>query len=162
MSFHTRGLRAAHRGVAAEVGRHLLHDHAVCIVAELGTHRLPFPFGALAFVIFSQSGFQFAQGKDFNTGWGNASIPNNICSINLLPGGRAFLDGVAIRSSGSSSTIATLPTGTRPRFNTPFPVIMGDGSLGRVVINASGEIVLVNGSATLTVSLNGLNWNYVA
>ena len=68
-------------------------------------------------------------------------------------GDLVFVRGLAKRTAGSGTTIATLPSGYRP----PAPIFFAanaSDAYGRVDVDASGNIVLNIGSASTHISMN--------
>lgn len=82
----------------------------------------------------------------FNTGWGNYGGGWQTCQYKKF-GDLVFLRGLAARSSGVATLIATLPTGFRP----PLPTIVSvdaNGAFGSLKIDSNGELTLLVGSTT--------------
>lgn len=69
-------------------------------------------------------------------------------------GDLVFLRGHVKRTSGSSSTIATLPSGHRPASYTQV-VVSSSGTYGQIDIANTGDMYLITGNVSL-VSLNGI------
>ena len=66
-----------------------------------------------------------------------------------------ILRGLVKRSSGSSATIATLPSGYRPSGTVVFKADSGSAH-ARIDISSSGEVILIVGDPTNYVSLSGI------
>lgn len=89
----------------------------------------------------------------FGSGWtdyGSGFMPGSYKKVGDL----IFLRGLVKRTSGSGTTITTLPSGYRPPAQLLFAVHTNTG-LGRVDIDTSGNVTLVGGGADW-VQLNGL------
>lgn len=103
------------------------------------------------------SGHEAKAGLSYGTGWGNfgGAYSNGTYYKHA---GRVFLDGAVKRSSGSSTTIATLPSGYRP----PGPVglaIVVFGGIEQVSITTGG-VMTSSGSvgATAITLLDGASF----
>ena len=92
-------------------------------------------------------------GLSYGSGWGDYSGAFAGGSYKKV-GDVVFLRGMVVRSSGSSTTIGTLPSGYRP-VKTEIIDIASNNAFGVVTINTSGIITLDVGSPTAWVSLSG-------
>ena len=70
-------------------------------------------------------------------------------------GDLVFLRGLVVRSSGSDTLIATLPSGNRPG-SYSLHATAGDDVFARIDVEPDGEMRLQAGSATAYVSLDGI------
>lgn len=92
-------------------------------------------------------GFTFGSGwANYGSGWNNGQVKK--------VGDLVFLRGLVYRFSGSDTTIATLPAGSRPPAGVIFAVDTNSGS-GRVDIDSTGVVTLSSGGAG-NVSLSGI------
>lgn len=89
----------------------------------------------------------------FGSGWGNYGSGYANGQYKKV-GDLVFVTGLVGRSSGSGTTIATLPSGYRPLARHTFSVRTNSG-VGVVDILTTGAIELVSGGATFT-QLSGL------
>lgn len=69
-------------------------------------------------------------------------------------GDLVFVRGLAKRTAGAGTTIATLPSGFRPSTSTQLFSSLAYGGAGRVDIDTSGNIVDMNGVGATWISLN--------
>lgn len=81
----------------------------------------------------------------FNTGgnWGGGSNPAKY----RVKNGELFLKGIAVRSSGSSTTVATLPAGARPPESVSFQVRIGTAT-SNFAIGTDGVMQCTSGYTT--------------
>lgn len=79
----------------------------------------------------------------FNTGWGNLAGYQAVRYKKV--GDFVFLRGMAIRNSGSNTTIFTLPSGFRPAADEFFICMSNSNTLARVRVNSSGTVVMEAG-----------------
>lgn len=96
----------------------------------------------------------------FNTGWGNLSGAYNALKYKKA-GDLVMVRGLVVRSSGSSATIATLPSGYRPATEHIF-VVASASVYGEVRITTGGAINLQIGAATTWVSLDNIVFSTLA
>jgi hypothetical protein len=91
----------------------------------------------------------------FGSGWGNYGGGYYNGHYKKV-GDLVFLRGLVARSSGSGTTIATLPSGFRPSSRSLFGVLTSalSGS-DRVDVDSNGDIILVSGGVGY-VQLDGL------
>ena len=89
----------------------------------------------------------------FNTGWGNFGGSTGSVQYRKV-GDLVFLRGLAARTSGSATVIATLPVGYRPPATYYFGTTSNSGDAS-CYINSSGQIVWVSGGVTW-FSLSGI------
>ncbi len=75
-------------------------------------------------------------------------------------GDLVFVRGLVVRSSGSDTLIATLPSGHRPG-SYSLHVTSGDDAFARIDIETDGEMRLQAGTAAVYVSLDGLIFSVV-
>jgi hypothetical protein len=94
-------------------------------------------------------------GLSFGSGWGNYGGGYYNGHYKKV-GDLVFLRGLVARSSGSGTTIATLPSGFRPSSRSLFGVLTSalSGS-DRVDVDSNGDIILVSGGVGY-VQLDGL------
>lgn len=97
----------------------------------------------------------------FNTGWGNFDATNYSDVAYRKVGDLVQLRGIAKRSSGTETTIYTLPSGYRPASGQRNVFIaLSNGAAARVDVYSGGEVVHVGGGdATQYVSLDGLQFS---
>jgi len=94
----------------------------------------------------SATGFGAWTNLSFGTGWTNFASGWQTGQYRKI-GDMVYLRGLVKRTSGSSLTVTTLPTGHRPPGDLLFDVISND-LLGRVNILTTGAINLAIGSVT--------------
>lgn len=107
---------------------------------------------------FSQLGHTHAPGgwqaPVFNTGWGNSSGQ----AVRYRKEGDVVrLDGTATRSSGTDTTIFTLPAGHVPAAAHTFAV-SATNAFGRLVVTAAGAVTVPGGTVTGLVGLSGITF----
>lgn len=85
----------------------------------------------------------------YNTGWGTKAGYQAMQYKKV--GDFVFLRGVVERTSGSSSTICTLPSGHRPPSDELFATYAG-GSLGAITVTSAGPVILGVGAVTLVAT----------
>lgn len=90
----------------------------------------------------------------YNTGWTDYYGTYHSVGYKKV-GDLVYLRGTCKRISGSSSTIITLPSGYRPAKNVPFAASSNYLNCG-IDIDSAGNVVLVGGSPTTWVSLEGI------
>lgn len=90
----------------------------------------------------------------YNTGWGSYGGGYHVAQYKKF-GDLVFLRGTVVRSSGSATTIFTLPSGYRPTNSMMFSQLAND-AVARIAINSSGNVVLQAGAATPWVNLTGI------
>ena len=90
----------------------------------------------------------------YNTGWGSYGGGYPAAQYKKF-GDLVFLRGLVVRSSGSATTIFTLPSGYRPTNTMMFSQLAND-AVARIAINSSGNVVLQAGVATPWVNLTGI------
>nr|WP_326529633.1 hypothetical protein [Rhodoferax sp.] len=90
----------------------------------------------------------------YNTGWGSYGGGYHAAQYKKF-GDLVFLRGLVVRSSGSATTIFTLPSGYRPTNSMMFSQLAND-AVARIGINSSGNVVLQAGVATPWVNLTGI------
>lgn len=88
----------------------------------------------------------------YNTGWGNVGGYQN--AQYKIVGDLVFLRGSCVRSSGTETTIFTLPSGYRPPALTNYSVTTDTG-VGEIEITVSGAVTTVAGG-TGYISLDGI------
>jgi hypothetical protein len=96
----------------------------------------------------------------FNTGWGNYGGGFHAMKYKKA-GDLVFLRGLVVRTSGSSATIATLPSGYRP----PSELMLATssaGAFGIVQITTAGVINVTVGTPTGWVSLDNIVFSTLA
>lgn len=98
------------------------------------------------------------QNLSFGSGWTDYGGAYQIGQYKKV-GDLIFLRGLVKRTSGSGTTIATLPSGYRPSAQTLFVTISSD-LLARIDIDTSGNIVMAIGSAAW-ISLDGLYFSII-
>lgn len=91
-------------------------------------------------------------GLAYDTGWADLGGGYQAGQYKKV-GDLIFLRGVTTRTSGSTTLIATLPSGYRPPAGHIFPVT-ANGSFGYVDIGSTGTIVITSGNPW--VSLDGI------
>jgi hypothetical protein len=86
----------------------------------------------------------------FNTGWGNSSTTDYFKVAYRADRRFVHLRGAAVRSSGTATTIFTLPAGYRPVRGQSFSVMsFGSGyELGIIFVYDTGEVGLLSGGVT--------------
>ena len=94
-----------------------------------------------------------ASGLSFGTGWGNYGGSTGSVKYKKV-GDLVFLRGMAARTSGSGTTIATLPVGYRPSATYYFGTTSNSGA-SSCYINSSGQIIH-NSGGTTWFSLSGI------
>ena len=94
----------------------------------------------------------------FNTGWGNYGGSWQGAEYYKDPMGIVHLRGLVKRSSGSATIIFTLPSGHRPASDITFPT-SSNAAFANVDINTYGNVIIVGGSPTVDVSLNGITFD---
>jgi hypothetical protein len=91
----------------------------------------------------------------FNTGWGNTGGGNQTCQYKKV-GDLVFLRGLATRSSGSATTMFTLPSGFRPASADRYPALTDSGGHAAVTIDASGNVAYLGGSPADYITVSGI------
>ena len=95
----------------------------------------------------------------YNTGWGSYGSPYKAASYCKI-GDMVMVNGLTLRSSGTSTTIGTLPSGYRPTTNKVFDARANiDGTVQsiRLDIDTSGNIIATNLAGGSTVSFISLD-----
>lgn len=103
------------------------------------------------------------QNLSFNTGWGNDVGTIVPCQYRIDSFGRCWLRGEAVRSSGTSPHIGTLPVGARPPLTRGWQSIAQTNTvagyaalqISGVGAGSPGQIIVIDSSAT-SVSLHGV------
>lgn len=95
----------------------------------------------------------------FNTGWTDYGGSYQTAQYKKV-GDLVFLRGLVKRTSGSSTTMLTLPAGYRPPAQCLFVGISFD-TLGRIDIDTSGNVIMMLGSPTNWVGLDGIVFSTV-
>lgn len=95
----------------------------------------------------------------YNTGWGSYGGGYHGAEYKKV-GDIVFLRGMVVRSSGSATTIFTLPSGYRPTNSMVFSQIAND-AVARVAVDASGNVVLQVGAVSPWVNLTGVAFSTV-
>ena len=90
----------------------------------------------------------------YNTGWGDYSASYHSISYKKV-GDLVFVRGLAMRTSGVSTTIATLPSGYRPSKGIVFPAT-SNYLYCSIDISTNGDIVMVGGDPTVWAALDGI------
>lgn len=93
----------------------------------------------------NEIGGAWANAPSFNTGWGNYGGGEQVAQYKKV-GDLVFLRGLVARSSGSQTTICTLPSGYRPPAYTRFRQSSNTGD-GQIEVAPTGEIVFAAGGA---------------
>lgn len=88
----------------------------------------------------------------FNTGWGDYGGSYQTAQYKKF-GDLVIIRGLVVRSSGSSTTIFTLPVGYRPPAFIVTPIVSND-AFGYITVGTSGNVILSIGSPTVWVSLS--------
>lgn len=88
------------------------------------------------------------QNPTFNTGWTNHGAPWQNVQYKKV-GDFVFLRGLTKRTSGSETTILTLPSGYRPPSSETFTVMTNGNADGRIDIYNTGVVSFQAGSASL-------------
>lgn len=95
------------------------------------------------FVPGGRIGESWANAPSFNTGWGNYGYGEQPAQYKKV-GDLVFLRGLVTRSSGSQTTIFTLPSGYRPSAYTRFAQ-PSDTGYGRIDVGTYGDVVFAAG-----------------
>lgn len=95
----------------------------------------------------------------FNTGWTDYGGSYQTAQYKKV-GDLVFLRGLVKRTSGSSTTILTLPAGYRPPSQCLFPASSFD-AYARIDIDTSGNVIMMLGSPTNWVGLDGIVFSTV-
>lgn len=98
-------------------------------------------------------------GLSFGSGWANYGGSYQTGQVKKV-GDLVLLRGLVYRFTGSVTTIATLPAGFRPPAQVLF-IVDASGSRGRIDIDASGNIILQDGSPSSYLQLDGIVFSTV-
>jgi len=90
----------------------------------------------------------------YNTGWTDYSASYHSAGYKKV-GDLVFLRGLTKRTSGSSTTVCTLPSGYRPAKAVVFPAT-SNYLYCSIDISTNGDVVMVGSDPTLWVALDGI------
>ena len=91
--------------------------------------------------------------------WSNVGGAYQIARYYIDPTGIVYLEGSIKKASAgvAGETIFTLPTGYRPSAQLSF-AIDANGAYGKIDVKADGTVVYQAGTATVSMSLSGINF----
>ena len=91
--------------------------------------------------------------------WSNVGGAYQTARYYIDPTGIVYLEGSIKKASAgvAGETIFTLPTGYRPSAQLSFPVD-ASGAYGKIDVKADGTVAYQAGTATVSMSLSGINF----
>ena len=95
----------------------------------------------------------------FSANWSNVGGAYQTAQYYIDSNGIVHLEGSIKKASAgvAGETIFTLPTGYRPSAQLSFPVD-ANGAYGKIDVKADGTVVYQAGTATVSMSLSGINF----
>lgn len=119
-----------------------------------------FDLGSIDFIPTTPTAQESWGSLSYGSGWGDLGAPFATGAFVMDSMGFVHLRGLARRSSGVATTIATLGAGYRPAANKVF-VGIADGLLARIDVNPDGTVIFAGGSGDPAnyVSLEGITFD---